>query len=137
MERVIYFEAFIVTEPGATEFEIGEVISEEKYYEAIPYGDGSFEADMGAEPVQKLLSEMDLDDLAERLRKDMKETNSEIKKKKYAKRLKVVQAFRESGNKPDWMILSVLPVLPPDLRPLVPLDGGRFATSDLTIFIVA
>jgi DNA-directed RNA polymerase subunit beta' len=132
MERVIYFEAFIVTEPGATEFEIGEVISEEKYYEAIKkYGDGSFEADMGAEPVQKLLSEMDLDDLAERLRKDMKETNSEIKKKKYAKRLKVVQAFRESGNKPDWMILSVLPVLPPDLRPLVPLDGGRFATSDL------
>lgn len=132
MERVIYFEAFIVTEPGATDFEIGEVISEEKYYEAIKkYGDGSFEADMGAEPVQKLLSEMDLDDLAEKLRKDMKETNSEIKKKKYAKRLKVVEAFRESGNKPDWMILSVLPVLPPDLRPLVPLDGGRFATSDL------
>jgi DNA-directed RNA polymerase subunit beta' len=132
MERVIYFEAFIVTEPGATDFEMGEVISEEKYYEAVKkYGDGAFEADMGAEPVQKLLAEMDLDDLAERLRKDSKETNSEIKKKKYAKRLKVVQAFRESGNKPDWMILSVLPVLPPDLRPLVPLDGGRFATSDL------
>ena len=132
MERVIYFEAFIITEPGATDFEVGEVISEEKYYEAVKkYGDGSFEADMGAEPVQKLLSELDLDDLAETLRKDMKETNSEIKKKKYAKRLKVVEAFRESGNKPDWMILSVLPVLPPDLRPLVPLDGGRFATSDL------
>ncbi|MCB0272795.1 MAG: DNA-directed RNA polymerase subunit beta' [Bdellovibrionales bacterium] len=132
MERVIYYEAFIVIEPGATDLEIGQVLSEDQYYEALEsYGEGTFEADMGAESVRKILEDLDLDDLAMQIREDMKVTKSEIKKKKYAKRLKVVEAFRESGNKPSWMILTVLPVLPPDLRPLVPLDGGRFATSDL------
>ncbi|MCB1198036.1 MAG: DNA-directed RNA polymerase subunit beta' [Deltaproteobacteria bacterium] len=132
MERVIYFEAYIVIEPGATDLEIGQVLSEDQYYEALEaYGEGAFEADMGAESVRKILEDLDLDDLSQQIREDSSKTKSEIKKKKYAKRLKVVEAFRESGNKPEWMILSTLPVLPPDLRPLVPLDGGRFATSDL------
>ncbi|MCB0326456.1 MAG: DNA-directed RNA polymerase subunit beta' [Bdellovibrionales bacterium] len=132
MERVIYFEAYVVTEPGGTDLKFGEVLSDEKYYEAVEeYGEGSFEADMGAQAVRTLLASLDLDDLAKELRAELIETGSEIKKKKLSKRLKVVEAFRESGNKPEWMVLEVLPVLPPDLRPLVPLDGGRFATSDL------
>jgi len=132
MERVIYFEAYIVIEPGATDLEVTQVLSEEQYYEALEtYGEGAFQADMGAESVRKILEALDLDDLSIQIREDSTKTKSEIKKKKYAKRLKVVEAFRESGNKPEWMIISTLPVLPPDLRPLVPLDGGRFATSDL------
>jgi DNA-directed RNA polymerase subunit beta' len=132
MERVIYFEAFIVIEPGATDLEVAQILSEEEYYEALEtYGEDAFHADMGAEAVREILSELNLDDLAADLKEEAEATKSEIKKKKIAKRLKVVQAFRDSGNRPEWMIMTVLPVLPPDLRPLVPLDGGRFATSDL------
>ncbi len=131
IERVLYFEAFVVTDPGMTDLERGQLLSDESYLEAIEtYGD-EFEARMGAEAVQELLSDLDLKEEIERLRAEIPTTNSETKIKKYAKRLKLMEAFLESGNRPEWMIMDVLPVLPPDLRPLVPLDGGRFATSDL------
>ncbi len=108
-----------------------ELLTERKYREAREqYGD-AFKADMGAEAIRTMLSELDLEKLAGDLRVEMKSTSSEARRKKVAKRLKVVNAFRESGNRPEWMILTILPVIPPDLRPLVPLDGGRFATSDL------
>ncbi len=131
IERVLYFEAFVITEPGMTPLEKGALLSEEAYLDALEeYGD-EFEALMGAEGVQKLLQEVDLESEIADMREDLENTNSETKIRKLTKRLKVLNDFLESKNKPEWMIMSVLPILPPDLRPLVPLDGGRFATSDL------
>jgi DNA-directed RNA polymerase subunit beta' len=129
IERVLYFEAYVVVDPGMTPLKKFSIMSEDDYdAKRIEFGD-EFIALMGAEGIQKLLAEMDLDVEIDRLRNDM--TGSELKIKKNSKRLKVMEAFKRSGIKPNWMVLEVLPVLPPDLRPLVPLDGGRFATSDL------
>lgn len=131
LERVLYFEAFVVIDPGMTQLEKGQLLSEEAYYDAIEeYGD-EFEARMGADAVQELLRGINLEVEIPRIRDDLVKTSSEARHKKLSKRLKLMEAFYSSGNKPEWMILTVLPVLPPDLRPLVPLDGGRFATSDL------
>ncbi len=131
IERVLYFEAFVVTDPGMTTLERGQLLSDEAYLEAIEEHGDEFEARMGAEAVFELLSSIDLESEAKRLRTDISETNSETKLKRLSKRLKLIESLVESGNRPEWMVLTVLPVLPPDLRPLVPLDGGRFATSDL------
>ncbi len=132
LEKVLYCESYIVLDPKATTLELYELISEEKYHRLLnEFGDDSFVAQMGGEAVRQILMSLDIHKLSETLRKDMRETTSEAKRKKYAKRLKVAEAFRTSGNKPEWMMLDVIPVIPPDLRPLVPLDGGRFATSDL------
>ena len=129
IERVLYFEAYVVVDPGMTPLKKFSIMSEDDYdAKRTEYGD-EFIALMGAEGVRKLLEEIDLDVEIERLRGDM--TGSELKVKKNSKRLKVMEAFKKSGIKPQWMVMEVLPVLPPDLRPLVPLDGGRFATSDL------
>ncbi|MES2263624.1 MAG: DNA-directed RNA polymerase subunit beta', partial [Pseudomonadota bacterium] len=131
IERVLYFEAYVVTDPGMTPLKKCQIMSEDDYaakYEE--YGD-DFTAFMGAEGIRELLRSIDIHRDAETLRVELKESKSEAKIKKYAKRLKVLEAFQRSGIKPDWMIMEVLPVLPPELRPLVPLDGGRFATSDL------
>lgn len=131
IERVLYFEAFVVVDPGMTEMERGQLLNDEVYLDAIEqYGD-EFDARMGAEAIRDLLRQIDLEDEIKSLREELPNTNSETKIKKITKRLKLLEAFLQSGNKPEWMIMSVLPVLPPDLRPLVPLDGGRFATSDL------
>ena len=131
IERVLYFEAFVVVEPGMTPLEKGQLMTDEMYLESVEqYGD-EFEAAMGAEAVSALLSSFDLQTEMLQVREDMAATKSETKIKRLTKRLKLLESFAESGNKPEWMILKVLPVLPPDLRPLVPLDGGRFATSDL------
>jgi len=131
IERVLYFESFVVVDPGLTDLEIGQLLTDEDYYQKLEeYGD-EFDARMGAEAVQALLDNMDMDGEIARLREEIPATNSETKIKKLSKRLKLMEAFMSSGNKPEWMIMTVLPVLPPDLRPLVPLDGGRFATSDL------
>jgi DNA-directed RNA polymerase subunit beta' len=131
IERVLYFEAFVVVDPGMTELEKGQLLNDEAYLDAMEqYGD-EFDARMGAEAIRDLLRQIDLDDEISKLREELPTTNSETKVKKITKRLKLLEAFFESGNKPEWMIMDVLPVLPPDLRPLVPLDGGRFATSDL------
>ena len=132
LERVLYFEAFVVTDPGTTPLKFCEVLSEDKFLKAKEeYGIDAFEGGMGAEAIRECLKALELDDLAVQLRIEMTESTSEAKRKKVAKRLKVVEAFKQSGNKPEWMILECIPVLPPELRPLVPLDGGRFATSDL------
>ncbi|WP_028293994.1 DNA-directed RNA polymerase subunit beta' [Oceanobacter kriegii] len=131
IERILYYESFVVTEPGMTTLEEGQLLSDEQYYEAIEEFGDEFEAKMGAEAIQALLGHIDLEDEVNRLREEIPATNSETKIKKLSKRLKILEAFFQSGNDPKWMIMSVLPVLPPDLRPLVPLDGGRFATSDL------
>ncbi|MCM0082708.1 DNA-directed RNA polymerase subunit beta' [Geomonas sp. Red32] len=132
LEKVLYFEAYVVTDPKNTGFPFGQVFSEDQYQKALEeYGHGSFEAGMGAAAIRSCLTSMDLDVLSENLRVEMQEATSEAKRKKTAKRLKVIDAFKNSGNKPEWMILECIPVLPPELRPLVPLDGGRFATSDL------
>ncbi|MCK4587876.1 MAG: DNA-directed RNA polymerase subunit beta', partial [Gammaproteobacteria bacterium] len=131
IERVLYFEAFVVVDPGMTELERNQLLSDEQYLEAIEeYGD-EFDARMGAEAVFELLKAINLKAETEQIREDIAATKSETKYKKYTKRLKLIEAFISSGNKPEWMVLTVLPVLPPELRPLVPLDGGRFATSDL------
>src|SRR5476651_992852 len=131
IERVLYFEAYVVIDPGMTQLERGQLLSEEAYYDAIEeYGD-EFDARMGADAVQELLRAINLENEVPRIREELLNTTSEAKLKKYTKRLKLIEAFISSGNKPEWMVLTVLPVLPPDLRPLVPLDGGRFATSDL------
>ena len=131
IERVLYFEAYMVIDPGMTPLEQGQLLAEEAYLEALEqYGD-DFDARMGAEAVRELLKNIDLKEEAERIREEIPATSSETKVKKFVKRLKLIESFIDSGNRPEWMILSVLPVLPPDLRPLVPLDGGRFATSDL------
>jgi DNA-directed RNA polymerase subunit beta' len=132
LEKVLYCVAYVVTDPGETPLQVGEILSEQKYAAYIEeYGWNAFEAGMGAEAIRILLQGLDIDQLGEELRIEMREVTSEAKRKKIAKRLKVVEAFRSSVNKQEWMILEVIPVLPPDLRPLVPLDGGRFATSDL------
>jgi DNA-directed RNA polymerase subunit beta' len=132
LEKVLYCECYIVVDPKDTPLQKGELLTEEKLHKSFEeFGAGSFTAGMGGEAVRELLRQIDINSLGEQLRKEMKESTSEAKRKKYAKRLKVVEAFRTSGNRPEWMMLEVIPVIPPDLRPLVPLDGGRFATSDL------
>jgi DNA-directed RNA polymerase subunit beta' len=131
IERILYFEAYVVTDPGLSALEHGQLLNDEQYYEAMEeYGD-EFTAKMGAEAIQDLMREINLKAEIEQMREEIPQTNSETKIKKLSKRLKLMEAFDKSGNKPEWMILNALPVLPPDLRPLVPLDGGRFATSDL------
>ena len=132
LERVLYFEAYVVIDQGDTTLKPNQLLTEEDYRKAIEeHGYGSFDAHMGAEAIRTLLSEVDIEDLAVELRKKMRAEKSVQKTQKYAKRLKVVDSFRRSTNKPEWMILTEVPVIPPELRPLVPLDGGRFATSDL------
>ena len=132
LERILYFESYVVIDPGDTELEEGELLSEERFREVRElYGDDAFEARMGAEAIKEMLSRLEIDELSEELRIVMRTETSQIRRLKAAKRLKVVEAFRKSGHRPEWMILDVIPVIPPELRPLVPLDGGRFATSDL------
>src|SRR5512136_949428 len=131
LEKVLYFEAFAVTDPKNTGMTLGEALSEDQYQKSLEEHGGEFQAGMGAAAIRDCLKSLDLDTLAEQLRAEMVEATSEAKRKKTAKRLKVVEAFKQSGNHPEWMILECIPVLPPELRPLVPLDGGRFATSDL------
>jgi DNA-directed RNA polymerase subunit beta' len=131
IERVLYFEAFVVVDPGMTSLQRGQLLTDEMYLESIEEHGDEFDARMGAEAVHELLKSMDLPSEVVKVREEMANTNSETKIKRLSKRLKLIEAFMESGNKPEWMVLTVLPVLPPDLRPLVPLDGGRFATSDL------
>lgn len=131
IERILYFEAFVVVDPGMTELERGQLLNDEAYLEAMEQHGDEFDARMGAEAIRDLLKQINLEEEIKSLREELPTTNSETKIKKITKRLKLVEAFYESGNKPEWMIMDVLPVLPPDLRPLVPLDGGRFATSDL------
>ena len=132
LERVLYFEAYIVTEPGLTPLEKYQLLTEDELLEAQDeYGEDAFSAGIGAEAVRHMLENLDLEGEKEQLLKELAETKSELKPKKIIKRLKVVESFLESGNRPEWMILEVVPVIPPELRPLVPLDGGRFATSDL------
>ena len=132
LERVLYFENFVVLEPGLTPLKKAQLLSEEEYYDAQDeYGDDAFQAEIGAEAIKTILSSIDLETERETVRDDLRETGSEVKRKKLVKRLKLIDAFRESGCRPEWMIMDVVPVIPPELRPLVPLDGGRFATSDL------
>lgn len=132
LEKILYFESWIVLDPKNTPLKKMDILSEEECNECKEkYGHDAFEIGMGAEAIRRLLAEINLDKLDEELRTGIKTVNSDAKKKKFIKRLKVVESLRKSGNKPEWMILTVLPVIPPDLRPLVPLDGGRFATSDL------
>src|SRR6202165_1415693 len=132
LERILYFEYYVVIEPGLTPLKERQLLSEEDYIKAQEeYGEDSFTAMIGAEAIRLMLKALDLDKMAVDLRKEIAESTSELKPKKLAKRLKIVEALQHSGNKPEWMILTVVPVIPPDLRPLVPLEGGRFATSDL------
>jgi DNA-directed RNA polymerase subunit beta' len=131
IERVLYFESYVVTDPGMTTLERGQLLSDEQYFEAMEEFGDEFEAKMGAEAIQTLMGDINLEEEVQFLREEIPNTSSETKVKKYSKRLKLLEAFLFSGNKPEWMVMEVLPVLPPDLRPLVPLDGGRFATSDL------
>ncbi len=132
LERVLYFENYVVVEPGLTPMKLHELLSEEAYQNAVDeYGEDSFSVGIGAEAIRDMLSAIELDDELETLRVDLRETTSEAKRKKLVKRLKLVEAFLGSNARPEWMILEVIPVIPPELRPLVPLDGGRFATSDL------
>ncbi|MBM9915841.1 MULTISPECIES: DNA-directed RNA polymerase subunit beta' [Stenotrophomonas] len=131
IERVLYFEAYVVTEPGLTALERRQLLTEEQYLQARQEHGDDFDAAMGAEAVYELLRTIDLQSEMTRLREEIASTGSETKLKRLTKRIKLIEAFLESGNRPEWMVMTVLPVLPPDLRPLVPLDGGRFATSDL------
>ena len=132
LEKVLYFDSYIVLNPGQTNLQKRQVISEDQYLQILDhYGDEALEVGMGAEAVRSLLEELDLEKLRAELREEGETTKSQTKKKKITKRLKIVEAFLESNNKPEWMIMEVIPVIPPELRPLVPLDGGRFATSDL------
>jgi DNA-directed RNA polymerase subunit beta' len=132
LERVLYFENFVVIEPGLTSLTKGQLLSEEEFYDAQDeFGDDAFEASIGAEAIKKVLEAMDIDEERVKIREELAETGSEAKRKKLVKRLKLIDSFRDSGCRPEWMILDVIPVIPPELRPLVPLDGGRFATSDL------
>ncbi len=132
VERVLYFEQYIVIEPGLTPLTPNQLLTEEEYIQAQEeYGEDSFTAGIGAEAIREILAALDLEAIAEQLRVEIAESTTELKPKKLAKRLKVINAFIESGNRPEWMIMTVIPVIPPELRPLVPLDGGRFATSDL------
>jgi DNA-directed RNA polymerase subunit beta' len=131
IERVLYFESYVVTEPGMTELLQGQLLNEEEYLDNLEEHGDDFEAKMGAEAVFELLKDLDVDSDVAAMREELPSVTSETKRKKITKRLKLLESFQQSGNKPEWMILTVLPVLPPELRPLVPLDGGRFATSDL------
>ena len=132
IEKVLYFESYIVTDPGMANLDYGQLLSDDELVEAQDeFGEDRFEAAMGADAVKALLRNLDLEDIRTNLRNELQETTSDTKGKKIVKRLKLVEEFIESGNKPEWMVLDVLPVLPPELRPLVMLDGGRFATSDL------
>src|SRR6266699_2807858 len=131
LERVLYFEAYVVVDPGETELKQNGLLNEEQYRKAREEHQHRFKAQMGAEAIKELLKRVNIERLAVELREKMKTETSAQKKLKFAKRLKVVDSFRKSSNRPEWMILDVIPVIPPELRPLVPLDGGRFATSDL------
>ena len=132
LERVLYFESYIVVEPGLTPLTINQLLTEEQYQDALDeYGEDAFRASIGAEALKEILASIDLEAERDAMRAELKETSSEAKRKKLVKRLKIVEDFINSNTKPEWMILDVLPVIPPELRPLVPLDGGRFATSDL------
>jgi DNA-directed RNA polymerase subunit beta' len=131
IERILYFESYVVVDPGMTTLERGQLLTDEQYLEAIEEYVDEFDARMGAEAVYELLRSIDIPREVEQIREDMTATRSETKIKKYSKRLKLLESLHDSGNKPEWMVLKALPVLPPELRPLVPLDGGRFATSDL------
>ncbi|MGW8179605.1 MAG: DNA-directed RNA polymerase subunit beta', partial [bacterium] len=131
LERILYFEAYVVVDPGEAPLKEAELLTEEKFRALQAEYPAQFDAGMGAEAIKELLRRVDVEALAMDLRFKMKNETSQLKRLKFAKRLKVVDAFRKSGNKPEWMILEVIPVIPPELRPLVPLDGGRFATSDL------
>ena len=131
LEKVLYFAAFIVTDPGETSLQYKQLLTDKEYREAVEtFGEGSFKAGMGAEAIKILLKELDLDEIAESLKEDLESTSVQ-KKTRAIKRMEVIEAFRKSENKPEWIILDVIPVIPPELRPMVPLDGGRFATSDL------
>jgi DNA-directed RNA polymerase subunit beta' len=132
LERILYFESYIVLDPGLTPLKNRQLLTEDEYLRAQDeYGQDSFTAQIGAEAIREILRHMDLEKIAVGLRQEIAEATTELKPKKLAKRLKIIEAFMQSGNKPEWMILTEVPVIPPDLRPLVPLDGGRFATSDL------
>src|SRR6056297_1511850 len=132
LERILYFENYVVIEPGLTDLKHRQLMTEEEYLDAQDqYGEDAFRAGIGAEAIREMLAEIDLEAEATQLREDLKEATGELKPKKIIKRLKIVESFIESGNRPEWMVLTVIPVIPPELRPLVPLDGGRFATSDL------
>ncbi|MBF9051711.1 DNA-directed RNA polymerase subunit beta' [Roseobacter sp. HKCCD9010] len=132
LERILYFENYVVIEPGLTDLTYGQLMSEEEFMDAQDaYGADAFQANIGAEAIREMLQNIDLEAEAAQLREDLKEATGELKPKKIIKRLKIVENFLDSGNRPEWMILTVVPVIPPELRPLVPLDGGRFATSDL------
>ena len=132
LERILYFENYVVIEPGLTDLTYGQLMTEEEYMDAQDaYGMDAFTANIGAEAIREMLSNIDLEAEAAQLREDLKEATGELKPKKIIKRLKIVESFLESGNRPEWMVMTVIPVIPPELRPLVPLDGGRFATSDL------
>lgn len=132
IERILYFEAYVVLEPGLTPLKMHQLLTEEEFLRAQEeYGDDSFTAQIGAEAIREILRALDLEKTAIEIKEEIATTTSELKPKKLMKRLKIIEAFQQSGNKPEWMIMTVVPVIPPDLRPLVPLDGGRFATSDL------
>ncbi|WP_378942081.1 DNA-directed RNA polymerase subunit beta' [Paracoccus sp. R86501] len=132
LERILYFENYVVIEPGLTDLTYGQLLGEEEYLDAQDnFGADAFQADIGAEAIRAMLANIDLAATAEQLREDLKAATGELKPKKIIKRLKIVESFLESANRPEWMIMTVIPVIPPELRPLVPLDGGRFATSDL------
>ncbi|RJE80585.1 DNA-directed RNA polymerase subunit beta' [Paracoccus sp. JM45] len=132
LERILYFENYVVIEPGLTDLTYGQLLGEEEYLDAQDnFGADAFQADIGAEAIRAMLANIDLSATAEQLREDLKAATGELKPKKIIKRLKIVESFLESANRPEWMIMTVIPVIPPELRPLVPLDGGRFATSDL------
>ena len=130
LEKVLYFASYIVTDPGFSPLAKNQILSEKEYRDMREKYEDDFEAGMGAEAVKKLLADIDLEQLSEQLRAELKDASGQ-KKMRIVKRLEVVDAFRLSGNKPEWMIIDVLPVIPPELRPMVQLDGGRFATSDL------
>ena len=131
LEKVLYFESYIVIDSGSSPLQTKELLTETRYRKALEEYGSNFTAEMGAMAIRKLLAAVDIEKQSEELRVEMRNTNSEVRRKKVAKRLKVINAFKNSGNRPEWMVLEVIPVIPPDLRPLVPLDGGRFATSDL------
>ena len=132
LERILYFENYVVIEPGLTDLSYGQLLTEEEFMDAQDqYGVDAFTANIGAEAIREMLAAIDLQATADQLRDELKEATGELKPKKIIKRLKIVESFLESGNRPEWMVMTVIPVIPPELRPLVPLDGGRFATSDL------
>jgi DNA-directed RNA polymerase subunit beta' len=132
MEKVLYFESYVVTDPGITSLKQYQLLSEEEYYKAQDdFGEDAFSAGIGAEALRAILAGMDLKGEKDRLRLELKTINSDIKRRRIVKRLKLIESFLESNIRPEWMIMQCLPVIPPELRPLVPLDGGRFATSDL------